>query len=43
MQRIKQGFCEVRHVSDVENPSDFLTKRVSRDKLAASMAWAGAS
>ena len=37
MQRVADEEVEVRHVSDVENPADFLTKRVSKEKARASM------
>ena len=30
------GDCEIGHVYDGENPADFLTKFVPRDKMAAS-------
>ena len=40
LQRLKRGEVEVGHVPDAENPSDFLTKFVPREKAAASIAFA---
>ena len=40
LQRVKQGAVEIGHVRDTENPSDFLTKFVSKDKVAASIKFA---
>ena len=40
MQRVEDGYLEVRHVKDKENAADFLTKRVGKDKLTASLKWA---
>jgi hypothetical protein len=40
LQRTRAGECVLRHVPDVENPSDFLTKWVGRDKLRRSLAYA---
>ena len=40
LQRLKRGEVEIGHVPDVENPSDFLTKWVSRDKSADSLEYA---
>ena len=37
---MKQGAVEIGHVRDTENPSDFLTKFVSKDKVAASIKFA---
>jgi hypothetical protein len=38
-QRIRDGECQVTHVPDAENPSDFLTKWVPADKLRKSLAY----
>ena len=38
-QRIREGECYVVHVPDPENPSDFLTKWVSAEKLRRSLAY----
>jgi hypothetical protein len=40
LQRLRRGEVQVGHVPDVENPSDFLTKWVSRAKANASIAYA---
>ena len=40
LQRVKQGAVEIGHVRDTENPSDFLTKFVSKEKVAASIKFA---
>ena len=40
LQRLKRGEVEIGHVPDVENPSDFLTKWVSRDKSTVSLEYA---
>jgi hypothetical protein len=39
-QRERDGIQIVRHVSDLENPSDFLTKWISRVKFAKSIQYA---
>ena len=40
LQRLRRGEVDVGHVPDVENPSDFLTKWVSREKTNASLEYA---
>ena len=40
LQRLRCGEVEVGHVPDVENPSDFLTKWVSKDKCDLSIKYA---
>ena len=40
LQRVKQGAVQIGHVRDTENPSDFLTKFVSKEKVAASIKFA---
>ena len=40
LQRVKQGAVQIGHVRDTENPSDFLTKFVSKEKVAASVKFA---
>ena len=40
LQRLRRGEVEVGHVPDVENPSDFLTKFVPREKASASITYA---
>ena len=40
LQRVRRGEVEVGHVPDVENPSDFLTKWVGKDKFKRSLAFA---
>ena len=40
LQRVRQGDVEVGHVRDVENPADFLTKFVSKEKIAMSVKYA---
>ena len=39
-QRVASGEVELRYVPDPENPSDFLTKMVPKEKLEKSLAWA---
>ena len=39
-QRVKQGHVVVRHVRDVDNPADFLTKWLSEPKFKASLEYA---
>jgi len=40
LQRLRRGEVDVGHVPDAENPSDFLTKWVSREKTNASLEYA---
>ena len=40
LQRLRRGEVEVGHVPDVENPSDFLTKWVPKDKSDLSLRYA---
>jgi hypothetical protein len=37
LERVERGEVELGHVPDPENPSDFMTKWVSRDKLERSL------
>ena len=39
-QRVADGEIQVAHVSDAQNPSDFLTKFIGKDKTEASIAYA---
>ena len=39
-QRVADGEISVVHVSDTQNPSDFLTKFISKDKTEDSIAYA---
>ncbi len=39
-QRIASDYIDVGHVSDKYNPSDFLTKWVTKKKFLASVAYA---
>ena len=39
MQRVKAGDCTINHISDKENPSDFLTKWLDAKKFYASVAY----
>ena len=39
LERLAQGEVEVGHVPDEENPSDFLTKWVKKDKIGASLQY----
>ena len=39
IRRVKAGEAKLIHVSDAENPADFLTKWVSLDKLEASLEY----
>ena len=36
-ERVKSGKVTISHVPDVENPADFLTKWVKKDKLRQSI------
>ena len=40
MERVKRGQTRVGHVPDVENPSDWLTKAVGKEKNDRSMLYA---
>lgn len=40
MQRVHLGEVEIGHVRDEENPADFLTKFVGKDKARESRAYA---
>ena len=39
LRRVEMGECVVRKVSDLENPSDFLTKWLPATKLNRSVAY----
>ena len=40
LQRVRHGEVEIGHVPDEENPADFLTKFVGKDKSRESRAYA---
>ena len=40
LQRVAAGTCTIGHVRDVENPADFLTKWLKKDKYEASIKFA---
>ena len=40
LQRVHAGECEIGHVRDEENPTDFMTKFVSKAKFAVSHEFA---
>ena len=40
LQRVSRGAVEVGHVRDEENPSDFLTKFLKKDKVRRSLEFA---
>ena len=40
LQRVHRGECEIGHVPDPENPADFMTKFVPKDKYRASVRYA---
>ena len=40
LQRVRRGDVEIGHVPDPQNPSDYLTKWVSKEKTAMSVAFA---
>ena len=40
LQRVKAAECEIGHVRDEENPADFMTKYVKKDKFDKSLEYA---
>ena len=40
LQRVTAGECKIGHVRDEENPSDFMTKYVKKDKFEKSLEYA---